>query len=509
MNQHYPFAGLARSSRPMTHNRREVLRLASGLAAGAVASSMLTFEALATSGAGSDGAAPGEMPVFLRGHFRPVTEENTATTLTVRGSIPSALSGRYFRNGHNPKEGINPGAWFYGSGMIHGLRLTNGRAEWYRNRWVRTPALDGAPLFRDDGTMDLTASAAGTSVIAHAGRILALQEVNLPFEMTPELETVGAYDFGGALKTMMTAHPKTDPRTGELLFFGNSPLSPHLTYHVASAEGDISHSEVIEGPGPSIIHDFAITPNYVIWFDSSVVLDLSLGLPFPYGWNRDYPARIGVMPRNRSKGGVTWIEVDPYYTLHFSNAWEDADGRIIVESPYFDETSWGITSDFINNTATHGDLPANGSRHARWTIDPTAKTARMDVLDDLTVEFPTINLGLTGVQNRYVYMVGFPGAGAEGFSVVKYDGETGRRALFLCPAGVMPGEPCFVPDAAGSAEDDGWLLTYVNDVRSGAAELWILNAGDLSQPPVAAIEIPWWVPAGVHGSWIDDKAIAG
>lgn len=174
----------------MTLSRRQILRMASGLAAATVASSLTTFRSLAENASA---------PSFLTGHFRPVEAETTAFDIPVRGAIPTALAGRYFRNGQNPQGGENPGAWFYGAGMIHGLRIADGRAEWHRNRYVRTPALDGAPLFREDGSMDLTASAAATSVISHASRILALQEVNLPFEITPELETIGAYDFGGAL----------------------------------------------------------------------------------------------------------------------------------------------------------------------------------------------------------------------------------------------------------------------------------------------------------------------
>lgn len=484
----------------MPMNRRDVLRFASGLAASTVASSMMTFQALAA------GQATGGTPSFLSGHFRPVNTESNAFSLPVRGEIPRALSGRYFRNGHNPKDGINPGAWFYGSGMIHGLRITEGRAEWYRNRWVKTPALQGAELFRKDGSIDLTASAAATSVIAHAGRILALQEVNLPFEVTPELETIGAYDFQGELKTMMTAHPKIDPRTGELLFFGNSPNSPYLTYHVADGQGRLTHSEVIEGPVKSVIHDFAITDNYVLWFDPNVTLDLKSGLPFPYTWNDSYRGKIGVMPRDRSKGDVTWIEVDPYYVLHFANAWETADGRIIVECPYFDRPAWNVASAFINGTSGHGSLPVEGSVRARWTINPARRTADMEIMDDLAIEFPMINLAYTGRQSRYSYAVSFPGGEHETCGLVKYDLETGHRDHLSLPAGVYAGEPAFVADPSGEAEDDGWLLTYVTDLRSDAAELWILDARDI-RTPVAAVELPVWVPAGVHGSWIDDRAI--
>lgn len=490
----------------MFPNRRDVLRAASGLAAGTVAASIATFAALAVSG---DAAPDGKVPGFLDGHFRPVTSEATALSLPVRGAIPQALSGRYFRNGHNPREGVNPGAWFFGSGMIHGVRIARGRADWYRNRWVRTPALDGAKLFPAPGRMDLAASAAATSVIVHAGRILALQEVNLPFEVTPELATLGAHDFQGALKTMMTAHPKICPRTGEMLFFGNSPLPPHLTYHVADAQGRLVHSEVIDGPGAAVIHDFAITENYVVWFDPSVALDMRAGLAFPYTWQAGYRARIGVMPRDRTRGGaprVAWIDVDPYYMLHFANAWEDAQGRIVVEGPFFDEAAWNRASAFINGTAPHGAAPVEGSVRARWTIDPAARTARIEMLDDLSIEFPAINLAFTGRPNRHSYAVSFPDARRRTCGLVKYDAGGGRQHLEL-PQGVMAGEPCFVPDPTAHAEDDGWLLTYVTDLRTQTAALWILDAHNITRAPVAIIDLPGWVPAGVHGAWIDDTAL--
>lgn len=481
----------------MTLSRRQILRMASGLAAATVASSLTTFRSLAE-GTG--------VPSFLTGHFRPVVAETTAFDLPVRGAIPTALAGRYFRNGHNPKSGENPGAWFYGAGMIHGLRIADGRAEWYRNRYVRTPALDGAPLFREDGSMDLTASAAATSVISHAGRILALQEVNLPFEVTSELETVGAYDFDGALKTMMTAHPRVDPRTGELLFFGNSPLPPYLTYHVADANGRLTHSEVIEGPVGSVIHDFAITENYVIWFDPNVTLNLGSGLHFPYTWDEGYPGKIGILPRDRTRGGIIWIDVDPYYVLHVTNAWENADGTITVECPHFDKASWSAASAFIEGVSGHGSLPVQGSRRSRWTIDPSQRSARFEIKDETTIEFPKINEAFTGRANRFAYAVSFPGPGQETCGLVKYDMQTDLAERLILPAGVYAGEPCFVPDPSGRAEDDGWLLSFVTDLRSDAAELWILDARDLRRP-VAAIEIPARVPAGVHGSWIDDRML--
>ena len=464
----------------MNANRRDVLRMASGLAATTVASSILTFEALAAS-RHPDGET---LPAFMTGHFEPVMDETTAFALPVRGNIPSVLSGSYFRNGHNPQDGINPGAWFYGAGMVHGIRLSGGRVEWYRNRWMRTPALEGAKLFREDGTMDLHASAAATSVVRHAGRILALQEVNLPFEITPELETVGAYDFGGALKTMMTAHPKICPATGEMIFIGNSPLPPHLTYHVADKAGRLMTSEVIEGPGPSVLHDFAITKNHIIWFDGSLVLNLENGLAFPYDFDRGYRGRVGVMKRDRSGGEPpVWIDVDPHVSVHLANSWEDESGRIVVEGPFMD----------------------GGCYRSRWTIDPAQRTARNEIMDELVTEFPTMNLAYTGRESRYSYACSFPGGVTNTCGIAKYDLSTGQRQHLSLPMGVYAGEPCFAADPTGDGEDHGWLLTYVTDLRTKAAELWIIDATRIAAGPVAAIEIPAWVPAGVHGSWLDDR----
>ncbi|MFP5072363.1 carotenoid oxygenase family protein [Pseudonocardia nantongensis] len=61
------------------------------------------------------------------------------------GSLPPELIGRYLRNGPNPLPGHDPGHWFAGAGMLHGIRLRDGRAEWYRNRWVGTRLLEGSP----------------------------------------------------------------------------------------------------------------------------------------------------------------------------------------------------------------------------------------------------------------------------------------------------------------------------------------------------------------------------
>src|SRR6266446_3055558 len=232
------------------------------------------------------------LPFHLRGNYAPVANEVTAFDLSVQGAIPRELRGRYVRNGPNPKTGQSP-HWFQGDGMLHGLALADGRARWYRNRWVRTRAfVDDARWLGEDGTRDLTVGKANTHIIAHAGRLLALVETSFPTEVTRDLETVGCVDFDGRLTMGMTAHPKICPRTGELHFFAYSFMPPFLTYHRADAGGRLVQSEAIHVPGPTMIHDFALTERHVVFMDLPLVFDLELAMAgsLPYRWSDYYDA---------------------------------------------------------------------------------------------------------------------------------------------------------------------------------------------------------------------------
>ena len=168
---------------------------------------------------------------FRTGNFAPVEDELTEFALPVDGAIPPDIEGWYLRNRPNPRQ--PSGHWFGGDGMIHGVRIENGQAKWYRNRWVRTDSFDTKiPLYNADGTRNLRSAVSNTHIVNHAGKTLALVETSLPYEITDELETVGAYDFNGKLVDSMTAHPKICPTTGEMHFFGYGNIfEPHVSYH--------------------------------------------------------------------------------------------------------------------------------------------------------------------------------------------------------------------------------------------------------------------------------------
>ncbi len=443
---------------------------------------------------------------YLTGHYAPVVDETTAYELTVEGSLPPELSGQLVRNGHNPKPGITPTHWWKGSGMVHGIRLRDGRAEWYRNRWVYTPALDGAPYMTEHGP-DMTASVAGTHVIEHGGRLLALCEANYPFEITRDLDTVGAFDFNGKLTSAMTAHPKTDPVTGELHFFGSSPMPPFLTYHVASPDGQIILSEEVPTATAALKHDFAITANYVVFLEMSVTFDPAEKSGIPYGWSDAIAPRLGVMPR--CSGGaakIRWYAIEPGQGLHFANAYEDGHGRIVVEGPSVDRDGWAKSWNWWAGAAGPRGAEANtGAIAHRWAVDLATGAVTEGPCDDLIVEFPTINGDYLGREHRYQYAISFPdeqGLGNHG--IVKYDRGSGARQVLPVGNGVLPSEAVFVPAAGATNEDDGYLLTVVSDLNLDASSLLVLDASDLGRAPVATVRLPRRVPAGIHGSWITD-----
>jgi carotenoid cleavage dioxygenase-like enzyme len=441
----------------------------------------------------------GRTPFWMQGNFAPVEDETTAIDLPVEGAIPPELSGLYVRNGANPRRGAS-GHWFLGDGMVHGVSIRNGKAEWYRNRWVRTPIFEGQPRTAMS-PFDLRYSLANTNVMAHAKRILALVENALPIELTRELDTAGFNDYGGALKTPCTAHPKICPKTGEMHFFGYRVLPPFLTYHVADAGGKLLRSMEIPVKGGAMIHDFALTSGHAIFMDLPVVFDLAAamgGRSMPFSWSDDYGARLGVLPRGAGVEKLRWVEVEPCYVYHVANAFETADGAIVMDvARYAEHWRGGPPShSYSFDTASL----------TRWTIAPGAAKASEQKLDDRTLEFPRINDARTGMAHTAVYALATHGTMASGVftALLRYDLKSGRVEENDFGGTGLPSEFTMVSCGPESGEDEGWLIGFVYDRARDASDLVILDAQRISAAPVAKIALPARVPQGFHGSWIAD-----
>jgi carotenoid cleavage dioxygenase-like enzyme len=433
---------------------------------------------------------------WLQGNFAPVRDEIEAFDLKVEGALPPELNGVYMRNGANPKNG-NSAHWFFGSGMLHGVRLEKGKAAWYRNRYVRTPNFLQPRQETDAAAiMDRARSSANTHIVRHAGRFLALEEAHFPFEVTGDLETVGPCDFGGKLKTAFTAHPKFCPETGEMFAFGYGFVPPYLTYYRFDREGRLVQSTEIPVGGPTMIHDFCVTRRHAIFMDLPIVFDMTLAAQgvMPYRWSDAYPARLGVMPRGGSAAELKWLDIKPCYVFHSMNAYDE--GNMIV----FD-------------VARYGRLWSRGEggkdtrpRLYRWTLDLDSGRVGEQALDEQPIEFPRVADGVAGLKYRYGYAPMTSGendgSSTHGGRLLKFDLQTGTRESYDFEDCTRAGE--FVLASANGNEDAGWLMGYVHEDRGDRSSFVVLDGADVSAGPVARIVLPQRVPYGFHGNWFAD-----
>jgi carotenoid cleavage dioxygenase-like enzyme len=453
-----------------------------------------------------------DAPWHLQGSRTPVPDEVTVTELEVKGSIPTELNGRYIRNTANPRTGWTE-HWFLGDGMLHGMELSGGKANWYRNRWVRTPLYDHPG--EDRGTlalnvetlsMDHNVSAANTHIVGHGGKILALEEGAFPYEVTPGLETVGAWTFGDQLGGPFTAHPKFCPDTGEMLGFGYAQFPPYLTYYRIAPNGEMVQATEITVNGPTMMHDFAASRNHAVFMDLPIVFDLELAMQggMPMRWDDDYPARFGVMPREGGDADVKWFDIDPCYVFHTLNAFDDGDDVVMYgcrTGPMWRDSA-AIEIDGEAN-------PEDGPHLTEWRLNTVTGKATERRLDDQGSEFPRIPPHLQGHQSQYGYTIGVGGVPEESDGIAgqlyKYDLKNGAKEVHKFPDGHEPGEAVFVPAEGATNEDDGYMMTYVWQPETDTSYMAILDATNFSGDPIAEVHVPRRIVAGFHTSWIPDE----
>ena len=438
-------------------------------------------------------------PWWLQGNFAPVGQETEATPLVVRGAIPPELEGLYVRNGSNPPRSDSP-HWFFGDGMLHGVKLGGGKAEWYRNKYVQTSMYTSGAGF-GQGAPGGASNQSNVSAFWHGGRLLTSGEVGYPYELDPtDLSTKGVFDFGGALTTSFTAHPKIDPATGRMHAFGYGFTPPFLTYHVIEPDGTLAHSEVVELPRSTMIHDFAITESDVVFWDLPVVFDLEAAIAFienpaagafPYQWSPEAGARVGVMPLGGPASAIEWFEIDPCYAFHGVNAFRRGDAVVL--------DICRLSAMFEEGTTLGSELTLH-----RWTMnDGVGHVMDEQIAGPDSGELPTRDPRRVGREHRYGYFVGTrPSVETVDFGgLIKHNYATGRRDVWEPAPNVHAGEWLFVP-AGDDADDAGYLLTFLHDESSGLSELAIVDATDVSAGPIAHVELPVRVPYGFHATWV-------
>jgi carotenoid cleavage dioxygenase len=448
-----------------------------------------------------DGAHP-----FLTGIHAPMRTELTIADLPVTGTIPPALDGRYLRIGPNPAAPDPAGYhWFIGDGMVHGLRIQDGKALWYRNRWIRSNAVAAAlgepPAPGPRHGFDTV----NTNVVDLAGRTFALVEAgSYPVELDETLESQAYNPFDGTLQGSFTAHPHRDPKTGEQHAICYEARNPGEIRHVLiSPEGKVVRELAIPVRHGPMIHDCAITDRYVVILDLPVTFSmpaLIAGQRFPYRWNPDHRPRIGLLPRNGGAEDAIWCDVAPGYVFHVANAYDRPDGTVVMDVCAYER--------MFDQGASGPDARSRGLE--RWTIDPAARRVAIRTIDPRPQEFPRPDERFFGQPYRYIFAMALPTEPEARFvgatMLYRHDLATGTHEVHDFGAGRHPGEFVFVPAAADAAEGEGWLVGLVIDLTNETTDLVILDAMRFERAPVASIRLPHRVPPGFHGNWIPTPA---
>lgn len=485
--------------------------------------------------------------------------------------------GAVLRVGPNPKFESNRAGWLDGDGMVHCVVLEPADQKapddkhdgWYSHAWVRTAAFEkeekegeifwgtissapralpmiAAMIQNSVRGGQVTKDSCNTAVQFHGGKILALMEQCLP----SELEVTR----GGCVRTIankctldgsippdpvtggaLAAHSKADPVTGERMSITYNFNPATARHDVFAPDGSLAHQTTIELPRNTMIHDLAITPKF------SVILDLPLTFRpekilrdrFPIEFEQDAPARIGLIPRFGDADEVQWFDVEAGLCLHTFNAFERADGTVVVQG--MRQLPEGASS-YI--TAVTSAFPYE------WVLDPaTGRCVAEQYLSDVPGEFPTLAPGFVGQPARFGYALSPLSAGpvesyggtteAQLFvNVTKYDlFQGGVVESYGLPEGwFFTSEPTFVPKlrpahAGKGAEDEGYLLVFATqtDGGSGASKergtwtvtpapsvsaLLVLDAGAAGAGPVARIKLPSAMPYGLHSEFVPWEALA-
>jgi carotenoid cleavage dioxygenase len=471
---------------------------------------------------------------YRTGAWRPQMNEWDAADLDVTGTLPDDLDGIYLRNTENPvRPPIKRYHPFDGDGMIHAVSFRGGQAS-YRNRFVHTDGLAaedeaGEALWagiaenprlakRSDGWGARTRmkDASSTDVVVHAGVALSsFWQCGDLYQLDPvTLADLGKATWDGAFPSDIgvSAHPRVDEITGELIFFNYGTTAPYLHYGVLDAAGRLAHYIPIDLPGPRLPHDIAFTEHYTILNDLPLFWDPELIDQDRYAsrFHRDVPSRFGIVPRYGSPDEVRWFEADPTYVLHWANAYEDGD-EIVLDG-------------FFQGCPEPADIPTQGppdrmfrflgndvlqTKLHRWRFNLSTGLTKEEDLADRFSEFGMINGQYRGRRNRYVYStLNQPGWFVMN-GILRHDTELGQVQEYRFPDGVFCSETAMAPRTGSVSEDDGYLVTLTVDVNADRSECAVFDAQNITDGPIATVALPERVSSGTHSFWAAGTNLTG
>lgn len=466
-------------------------------------------------------------PVF-QGPLASVRFEGEIFELEYSGTIPAAIEGAFYRSGPDPQfvprhEGD---IFINGDGQISMFRFEEGHVD-FRIRYVRTAkfkkerqarrALFGKyrnPFTDEPSVTGMDRTTANTSPIWYAGRLLAAKEDGLPYEIDPAtLETREQFDFGGKLVCpTFTAHPETDPDSGEMWFYGfeaGGLASDDTVIFAGDKDGRLLKEQWFKPPYGAMIHDFAITQTRVVMPIMPTTADLSRMRSGGnhWAWDGSKPTYIGIMPRDGSPEDFRWFEGPARWSFHTMNAFDDG------EMVHLD-TTVSTVNGFFPDVDGREPKPEEGNFYlTRWSCNMAGSETHFTEkrLYEHPSDFYCVDPRYRTKPYRHGFMVAklpVNGQPSPTFNaVVHFDHKTSEVQEWRADAGCSIQEPIFVPDPNGGPEGAGWLMAVVNRVAENRADLVILKAMDLPAGPVATIHMPIPLRMTFHGEWVSRQAL--
>lgn len=455
----------------------------------------------------------------------PAKEFGLTPLLVLSGAIPPGLRGSLYRNGSARLErgGQRVGHWFDGDGAVLGVHFTNtGASGIYR--YVQTAEYKaeekaGKLIFESYGTMPPRAvweqfgkspkNPANTSVIVLPDKVLALWEGGQPYALDLQtLDTIGLDTLGGLKNDLpYSAHPKRDPKTGDIYNFGVTyGKNGMLHIYRSDSTGQIQQQAAIALDGLPLIHDFVLTSKYLVFFIPPVRLN-----PLPLltklksfsdslSWQPNKGTQILVIDRD-TLGVVSRGEAEPWFQWLFGNGYVDTDGCVVVDTVCYKNFQ---TNQYLKEVVTgQTQTTAKGTLWKIRLNPQSGKVIEMEEVLKRICDFPTVASNEIGQLSRFTYLLLHrleTDISQERFGAIgRFDHQT--RILTEADIGNnrYPVEPIYAPDA--KIPGQGWILTVVFDGDHNSSEVWIFDANHLDAAPVCMLALPSVVPLGFHGTW--------
>jgi carotenoid cleavage dioxygenase-like enzyme len=467
------------------------------------------------------------------GHNAPSRVECDIYDLVVEGTVPAEINGNWYRSIPDPQYPpmLGDDTFLSGDGMVSVFRFENGHVD-FRMRYVQTErwrnerrarrslyGLYRNPYTDDPSVRGSRRGAANTTPIFHGGRLLTAKEDSRAWEVDPHtLETRGEWDYQGRLRSQtMTAHPRIDPQTGEMFFFGYEAgglATRDVAYCVANRDGELIREQWFEAPYCGLMHDFAVTKEHAIFPVFPIIADLArlqAGGPH-WAWDSTQDSFIGIMPRYGNVSEMRWFRAPPCSAFHFVNAFTigntvhlDFSVANVPVFPFIRAASnlHVAPQDIVTEmTRWSFDLSKPGNGFERYRLGPPGDLPRIadrDAMRDYRVTY----YGSLDPTLAPPILTGPVGAG---FNVLtRLDVHNGSVTTLAMDARTTLQEPVHIPSK--DAAHEGYLAFLVDLHDQNLSEVHIVEARHPERGPIARIKIPLRLRSGVHGTWVSAERL--